>query len=111
MNKRDHKILRRDKRNLEKRIERKQFKDQPKPIFKGCNIFYQISDRIRAIGCGGIGAIHMLVRKLKLDRRINDSLALLKVSSSLPRIGPCIEHRLQCDRRWKGTRGYRAFAQ
>lgn len=78
MNKRDHKILRRDKRNLEKRIERKQFKDQPKPMFKGGNIFFQMSERIRAIGCGGIGAMHMLVRKLKLDRRINDSLALLK---------------------------------
>jgi hypothetical protein len=34
VNKRDHKILRRDKRKLAKWLERKQFKDQPKPMFK-----------------------------------------------------------------------------
>ena len=78
MNKRDHKILRRDKQNLDKRLERKQYADQPKPMFKGGKIFYEVAERVRAIGYGGIGAIHTLARKLKLDRSINESIELLK---------------------------------
>jgi len=78
VNKRDHKTLRRDKKKLAERLKRKQFKDQPKPMFKGGNIAFQMSERIRAVACGGIGAIHTLVRKLKLDRRINERVKLLK---------------------------------
>ena len=78
MNKRNHKILQRDKRNLEKRIERKHFDDQPETMFKDSNIVYEIGDRARVIGYGGIGAIHKMVCKLKLDAGINDKLELLK---------------------------------
>ncbi|MBI1748254.1 MAG: IS1380 family transposase [Acidobacteria bacterium] len=78
MKKRDHKILRRDKKNLEKRLERKQFGNQPDPMFKDSNIVYEISDRTRAIGYGGLGAIHKLVCRLKLDVAINDRIELLK---------------------------------
>ena len=79
MNKRNHKILHRDKKNLEKRLERKQFEDQPAPMFKDSNIVYEIGDRTRAVGYGGIGAIHKMVCKLKLDAAINDGIELLKV--------------------------------
>ncbi|PYS45743.1 MAG: IS1380 family transposase [Acidobacteria bacterium] len=78
VNKRNHKILQRDKRNLEKRIERKHFDDQPETMFKDSNIVYEIGDRARVIGYGGIGAIHKMVCKLKLDAGINDKLELLK---------------------------------
>jgi hypothetical protein len=78
VNKRDHKIYLRDKQNLEARLERKQFEDQPKVMFKDSNIQYQIAERTRAIGCGGIGAMHKLVCKLGLDRAINENLILLK---------------------------------
>ena len=61
MNKRDHKIYLRDKQNLESRLVRKQFEDQPDPMFKDSNIQYQIAERTRAIGFGGIGAIHKFV--------------------------------------------------
>jgi len=77
--KRDHKILRRDKQNLEKRLERKHFDDQPEPMFKDSNIVYEIGDRTRVIGYGGIGAIHKMVCKLKLDVGINDRIELLKI--------------------------------
>ena len=82
MNIRNHRIYRRDKQNLEKRLERKHFEDQPEPMFKGANIHYELSDRVRAIGYGGIGAIHTLVIRLGLDRAINKAIALLK--SHLP---------------------------
>src|SRR6266508_5502003 len=78
VNKRNHKILRRDKKNLEKRLERRHFDDQPETMFKDSNIVYEIGDRTRVIGYGGIGAIHKMVCKLKLDAGINDKLELLK---------------------------------
>jgi len=78
VNKRNHKTFLRDKNNLEKRLERKHYNDQPKPMFKDSNIVYEIADRTRAIGYGGIGAIHKLVCKLKLDRGINQNLELLE---------------------------------
>jgi DDE family transposase len=76
--KRDHRILRRDKRNIEKRIERKNYADQPDPMFKDSNVVYEIAERTRAIGFGGIGAMHKLVCRLELDQLINDKLELLK---------------------------------
>ena len=78
VNKRDHKIYLRDKQNLESRLVRKQFEDQPDPMFKDSNIQYQIAERTRAIGFGGIGAIHKFVCKLGLDSAINENLVLLK---------------------------------
>lgn len=78
MNKRDHKIYLRDKRNLEVRLIRKQFEDQPNPMFKDSNTQYQIAERTRAIGFGGIGAMHKLVCKLGLDSAINENVILLK---------------------------------
>ncbi len=79
MKKINHKILHQDKRKLEKRLERKQFEDQPEPMFKSSNIVYQIAERARAVGYGGIGAMHELVRRLKLDRMINEGTELLKL--------------------------------
>ena len=78
MNKRDHKIILRDKQNLDARLERKQFDDQPETMFRDSNIRYEIAERTRAIGCGGIGAIHKLVCRLGLDRGINEKVVLLK---------------------------------
>jgi hypothetical protein len=79
VNKRDHKIYLRDKQNLKSRLERKQYEDQPDAMFKDPNIHYQIAERTRAIGFGGIGVLHKLVCRLKLDRAINKNIALLKV--------------------------------
>jgi hypothetical protein len=78
VNKRNHKILLRDKQNLDTRLARRQFEDQPKSMFKDSNLHYQISERTRAIGFGGIGAMHKLVCKLRLDRAINKNIVLLK---------------------------------
>ena len=78
VNKRDHKIILRDKQNLETRLIRKQYEDQPDSMFKDSNIHYQMAERTRAIGFGGIGALHKLVCKLKLDRTINKNVPLLQ---------------------------------
>ena len=78
MNIRNHKIYLEDKQNLSNRLERKRYEDQPDPMFKGTNIHYEIADRTRAIGYGGIGALHTLVCGLGLDKAINESIVLLK---------------------------------
>jgi len=49
------------------------------PIMTASNIHYEIADRTRATAAGGIGAMHLLVRKLGLDESINRSLDLLKI--------------------------------
>jgi len=79
VNTRDHKTLLRDKQNLDSRLVRKQYEDQLDPMFKDPNVHYQIAERTRAIGFGGIGALHKLVCKLGLDRAINKNIILLKV--------------------------------
>jgi hypothetical protein len=79
VNKGDHKIYLRDKQNLDSRLVRKQYEDPPNSIFQDANIHYQISERTRAIGFGGIGALHKLVCKLGWDRAINKNIVLLKV--------------------------------
>ena len=43
------------------------------------NIHYDISDRGRAVACGGIGAIHLLARRVGLIDAIDARLHLLKV--------------------------------
>lgn len=43
------------------------------------NIHYDVSDRDRAIACGGIGSIHLLARRVGLIDAIDRDLRLLKV--------------------------------
>jgi hypothetical protein len=69
------------------------------------NIHYEIADRVRATAAGGIGAIHLLVKRLELDRAIDQHLALLKmhlpyhesdhvlsIAYNLLAGGSCLEH-------------------
>lgn len=78
MKKKDKRILRRRKRKLSKRLERKQWPEQARPMFRAQNIQYEMADRTRAIDCGAIGAFHVLARKAGLIKAIDGSLHLLK---------------------------------
>ncbi len=49
-----------------------------RPEFSTRRVRYEMADRTRAIGAGGIGAIHTLVHRLGLAAGIDGSLALLK---------------------------------
>jgi hypothetical protein len=42
------------------------------------NIHYQVADRARATGVGGIGALHLLARRVGLIDAIDQKLHLLK---------------------------------
>jgi len=74
----DHTILTRCKRKLTARLKRKNYSDQPQPMFQPGNLHYEMAGRGRAIGFGGIGAVHTLVTGLRLDNAINENVPLLK---------------------------------
>jgi len=43
------------------------------------NIHYEVAERSRGLGCGGIGAMHLLARRTGLIKALDDRLRLLKV--------------------------------
>ena len=79
MNRSYPKILRNRKQRIERRLAPKNWEDQPSPMFKGSNIHYEMAERVQAISCGGIGAMHLMVQRLGLVEDIDRNLKLLKV--------------------------------
>lgn len=73
------KVLRNRKRRIERRLARRAWEDQPRPMMRGANIHYELSDKTRAHAYGGLGAIHTMVQRLGLVEQIDAKLHLLKV--------------------------------
>lgn len=48
-------------------------------MFQESNLHYEMAQRVRAIPCGGIGTMHLLVQRLGLVEDIDRNLKLLKV--------------------------------
>jgi hypothetical protein len=75
-------ILRRWLNNCKARITRRLDKSKDtmtfEPQFKASNIHYEASSKTGAISCGGIGAIHLLAKRLGLPEAIDQQLQLLK---------------------------------
>ena len=74
MNANVHRQLNRRKRRILRRIENKPGVERPQPMMAASNIHYEIADRTRAIAPGGIGAIHLLARKIGLIEGIDRGL-------------------------------------
>jgi hypothetical protein len=66
------------KRKIRRRLDRPVTAPSPNPVFTAANIHYDVAVKTRAISCGGIGAIQLLVRKLGLAEAIDERLHLLK---------------------------------
>jgi hypothetical protein len=78
--KRNHpKILRNRKKRIQRRLAPKHGAEQARPMFKGRNLRYEMAERVQAMSCGGIGALHLMVQRLGLVEDIDGSLKLLKV--------------------------------
>jgi len=73
-----HRQLNRRKRRIARRIENRPGVERAEPMMAASNIRYQIAEKLRGIAPGGIGAIHLLARKLGLVRDIDEKLHLLK---------------------------------
>jgi hypothetical protein len=73
------KQIERRKRRITRRLDKSDNRGCDRPIMTASNIHYEIADRTQATAHGGIGAMHLLVRKLQLDQAIDAHLGLLKI--------------------------------
>jgi len=71
--------LRKRKRKIRNRLDKKSLPEHPGPMLNPRNILYDISDRSRGILYGGIGAVQVLVKQLELDNAINSRLGIFKL--------------------------------
>jgi hypothetical protein len=71
--------IERRKRRIARRLDKNDNRGCDRPMMTAANIHYEIADRTRATTAGGIGAIHLLVRKLGLDQAIDRYPELLKI--------------------------------
>ena len=105
MNSRIRKQIERRKRRIARRLDKNDNRGCDQPMMTASNIHYEIADRTRATAAGGIGAMHLLVRKLGLDQAIDRRLELLKfhlpyhesdhvlnIAYNLLAGGTCLEH-------------------
>jgi hypothetical protein len=92
------------KRRIENRLDKTKMGTES-PVISASNIEYEIADRARAIGAGGIGLIHQMTKRLELDREINrrvnvfrvylpysESDHVLNIAYNLLAGGTCLEH-------------------
>jgi hypothetical protein len=67
------------KSRIERRLGNKRLDNLDQPMFTAANIHYEIADRTRGLAHGGIGAMHLLARRVGLIDAINEKLHLLKI--------------------------------
>lgn len=66
------------KRKIHKKLKKRNWENQPRPMMKGGNIDYDIDGRHQAISNGGIGNIHQLALRTGLIDEIDKEIKLLK---------------------------------
>src|SRR2546425_12083883 len=64
---------------MRRRLRRRNWRAQLQPMFRGRNLHYEGSDRIRGLCAGGIGAIHLLAQRTGLTAALDERLRLLQV--------------------------------
>jgi len=67
------------KRRVQRRLDKTRLGRMDRPMFTATNIHYEIAQRSRGLAHGGIGAFHVLARKIGLIDAIDDKLHLLKI--------------------------------
>jgi hypothetical protein len=66
-------------RRIRHRLRDRVWSAQDEPMFAAGNIHYEVSDRVRGLGPGGIGAMHLRARCTGLIEAIDRRLHLLKI--------------------------------
>ena len=72
------KQLAKRKKRIQRRLDKKQWPDQPRPMFAASNIRYELADRTAGLSVGGIGLAHQLAQRMGLTTAIDERLHLLK---------------------------------
>ena len=78
MSRKYSKILRNRKQRITRRLKPRAWPEQEKPMFSGTNIHFEMGQKIQALGCGGIGAIHLLAQRIGLVDLLNEKVQVLK---------------------------------
>ena len=71
--------LARRKQRIMRRLDRRRLDNCSRPVMTAGNVVYEIAERATGTACGGIGAIHAMVRELGLAEAIDERLHLLKL--------------------------------
>ena len=71
--------LRKCKSRIERRLDKNKDTITFQPQFAASNIHYEVSAKVSAINCGGIGVFHLLARRYGLIDAIDRRLHLLKL--------------------------------
>jgi hypothetical protein len=79
VNRKIAKELAQRKRKIRKRLDKRSLPQEPRPMLNPGKIHYEMAGRTRGITCGGIGAVQMLVKKLRLDKAIDSHLRIFKL--------------------------------
>lgn len=67
------------KRRIERRLDKSDLRGLERPMFAASNIHYELGDRMQGMAHGGIGAIHLLARRIGLIEAIDQRLHVLKM--------------------------------
>jgi DDE family transposase len=68
----------RRQRSIEARLDPSWHPERETPVLEGGNVRYEVSDRIAAIGCGGLGMLQSVVDAVGLRQEIDQRLHLLR---------------------------------
>ena len=79
MNTKIRRQIERRKGRIARRLDKNDNRGCDQPIMTAANIHYEIVDRTRATATGGVGAMHLLAKKVGLDQAIDGHLGLLKI--------------------------------
>lgn len=72
-------IFQERKEKIETRLDpNRGWSNQSHPMIKAANIHFEMGEKTRAVSCGGLGAIHLMVVKIGLVEEIDKRLVLLK---------------------------------
>lgn len=67
------------KRRIQHRLRPRAWRPQDRPLLAARNIQYELADRVRGLGVGGLGVLHHLARRVGLIAALDRRLHLLKV--------------------------------
>src|SRR5271163_3285089 len=67
------------KRKIQRRLDKTKFPKKPGPVLAGGNLVYEMADRVRGIGQGGIPLFHQLARDIGLLDAIDGRLHVLQL--------------------------------
>jgi hypothetical protein len=67
------------KRRIERRLDKNDIQGCERPMLTASNIHYELGDRLQGMAHGGIGAIHLLARRIGLIDAIDQGLHVLKI--------------------------------